>query len=161
MPRSVDQQAVVDPAAVVPLNVADRAWEALDELRRSALFRLAGPGSLTNLQSVYHMTDDANIQYDETPAANKIWANLDSHFLEPADLWHQILPRSRRSDAGHRDDGREQERVTVDGKSFTRILSKVMTRGGQRRRSPRCPTARRYADVRRGCRPRRGGIWRR
>jgi predicted TIM-barrel fold metal-dependent hydrolase len=61
--------------------------------------------------------------------ATKIWANSgDSHFLEPADLWHQILPKK----AADRMPQIEvisdhEERVTVDGKSFTRPLPKIAT----------------------------------
>jgi predicted TIM-barrel fold metal-dependent hydrolase len=79
------------------------------------------------------MTDDANILgMTENTVASKIWANSgDSHFLEPAELWHEILPKEV-ADRMPRTEmiGENEERVTVDGKSFTRILSKVMTRKG-------------------------------
>ena len=64
--------------------------------------------------------------------ADKIWAHSgDSHFLEPDDLWNQILPAvqaarmprtTRISD--------DEELVEVDGKSFTRKLPKIMTAKG-------------------------------
>jgi len=53
----------------------------------------------------------------------------DSHFLEPADLWHQIMPKStadRMPRTTRINDG-DEELVEVDGKSFTRKLPKVMT----------------------------------
>ena len=56
---------------------------------------------------------------------NKMWANSgDSHFLEPLDLWKQILPahlaeRMPRSEV----DG-DVETVYVDGTSFTRTIPK-------------------------------------
>jgi predicted TIM-barrel fold metal-dependent hydrolase len=64
--------------------------------------------------------------------ANKIWANSgDSHFLEPPDLWNQILPaklaeRMPRSEPV----GDSKEIVHVDGQSFRRTLPKLMTRKG-------------------------------
>jgi predicted TIM-barrel fold metal-dependent hydrolase len=63
----------------------------------------------------------------------KIWANSgDSHFLEPTDLWHRILPKEL-ADRMPRAEmiGEDEERVTVDGKSFTRKLPKVMTARGE------------------------------
>jgi predicted TIM-barrel fold metal-dependent hydrolase len=62
----------------------------------------------------------------------KIWAHSgDSHFLEPADLWHQILPKAQ-ADRMPRTEmiGDNEERVTVDGKSFTRKLPKLFTSRG-------------------------------
>jgi predicted TIM-barrel fold metal-dependent hydrolase len=59
----------------------------------------------------------------------KIWANSgDSHFLEPEDLWHQILPR-KQADRMPRTEmiSENEELVTVDGKSFTRTVPKIMT----------------------------------
>ncbi len=64
--------------------------------------------------------------------SEKIWAHsADSHFLEPDDLWHQILPK-RQADRMPRTEmiSEDEERVTVDGKSFTRNLPKVMTAKG-------------------------------
>ena len=52
----------------------------------------------------------------------KLWAHSgDSHFLEPDDLWHQILPKAQ-ADRMPRTEriSDSEERVTVDGKSFTR-----------------------------------------
>jgi predicted TIM-barrel fold metal-dependent hydrolase len=62
----------------------------------------------------------------------KIWAHSgDSHFLEPDDLWHQILPRQQ-ADRMPRTErlSETEERVTVDGKSFTRPLPKILTAKG-------------------------------
>jgi predicted TIM-barrel fold metal-dependent hydrolase len=62
----------------------------------------------------------------------KIWAHSgDSHFLEPDDLWHQILPK-RQADRMPRSEktGDEEEVIHVDGKSFRRPLPKIMTRKG-------------------------------
>jgi predicted TIM-barrel fold metal-dependent hydrolase len=64
--------------------------------------------------------------------SEKIWAHsADSHFLEPDDLWHQILPKQQ-ADRMPRTEmiSEDEERVTVDGKSFTRPLPKVMTAKG-------------------------------
>jgi predicted TIM-barrel fold metal-dependent hydrolase len=61
---------------------------------------------------------------------DKIWAHSgDSHFLEPEDLWRQILPakaaeRMPRSEKISDD----EEIVHVDGQSFRRRLPKVMTK---------------------------------
>jgi predicted TIM-barrel fold metal-dependent hydrolase len=62
----------------------------------------------------------------------KIWTNSgDSHFLEPDDLWHQIMPKSQ-ADRMPRTEviGDSEERVTVDGKSFTRAIPKIATAKG-------------------------------
>ncbi|HUF98760.1 MAG TPA: amidohydrolase family protein [Ilumatobacter sp.] len=62
----------------------------------------------------------------------KIWAHSgDSHFLEPDDLWHRILPK-KQADRMPRTEmiSDTEERVTVDGKSFTRALPKVFTAKG-------------------------------
>ena len=64
--------------------------------------------------------------------ADKIWADSgDSHFLEPEDLWHQILPK-KQADRMPRTEmiAEDEERVTVDGKSFTRKLPKIMMKKG-------------------------------
>jgi predicted TIM-barrel fold metal-dependent hydrolase len=58
----------------------------------------------------------------------KIWVHSgDSHFIEPADLWHQILPR-RQADRMPRATriSETEERINVDGKSFTRPIPKIM-----------------------------------
>jgi predicted TIM-barrel fold metal-dependent hydrolase len=62
----------------------------------------------------------------------KIWANSgDSHFLEPADLWHQIMPKAQADRMPRtRMISENEELVEVDGKSFTRLLPKVMTAKG-------------------------------
>ena len=59
----------------------------------------------------------------------KIWAHSgDSHLLEPDDLWHQIMP-TKQADRMPRTEriSDTEERVTVDGTSFTRALPKIMT----------------------------------
>jgi predicted TIM-barrel fold metal-dependent hydrolase len=66
---------------------------------------------------------------DET----KMWANSgDSHFLEPDDLWHQILPKAQ-ADRMPRSEkvGDDEEIVHVDGTSFRRPIPKVFTRKGE------------------------------
>ncbi len=63
---------------------------------------------------------------------SKMWANSgDSHFLEPDDLWFQILP-SRLAERMPRAErvGDDEEIVHVDGQSFQRKLPKIMTRKG-------------------------------
>ena len=62
----------------------------------------------------------------------KIWAHSgDSHFLEPEDLWHQILPKSLADRMPRtRRISDEEELVEVDGKSFTRPLPKIFTAKG-------------------------------
>lgn len=58
----------------------------------------------------------------------KIWAHsADSHFLEPKDLWHQMMPKAQ-ADRMPRTEriGENEERVTVDGKSFTRPIPKIL-----------------------------------
>ena len=62
----------------------------------------------------------------------KIWAHSgDSHFLEPDDLWHQILPK-KQAERMPRTElvGENEELVTVDGKSFRRQLPKIVTAKG-------------------------------
>ena len=64
--------------------------------------------------------------------SDKIWTHSgDSHFLEPDDLWHRILPR-KQADRMPRSEriGEDEERIHVDGKSFTRKLPKVSTAKG-------------------------------
>ncbi len=63
---------------------------------------------------------------------DKIWTHSgDSHFLEPDDLWHQIMPKVQ-ADRMPRTSmiGDDEELVEVDGKSFTRKLPKIMTAKG-------------------------------
>ncbi len=58
---------------------------------------------------------------------SKIWAHSgDSHFLEPADIWHRILSK-KQADRMPRTEmiGDSEELVTVDGKSFRRQLPKI------------------------------------
>ena len=57
----------------------------------------------------------------------KIWTHSgDSHFLEPDDLWHQILPKKQADRMPHTElVGENEELVTVDGKSFRRQLPKI------------------------------------
>lgn len=64
--------------------------------------------------------------------SDKIWTHSgDSHFLEPADLWHQIMPKAQ-ADRMPRTEmiSDDEELVTVDGKSFTRMVPKLMTAKG-------------------------------
>jgi predicted TIM-barrel fold metal-dependent hydrolase len=64
--------------------------------------------------------------------SEKMWTHSgDSHFIEPEDLWHQILPVAQ-ADRMPRTEmvSDNEERVTVDGRSFTRTLPKVMTAKG-------------------------------
>jgi predicted TIM-barrel fold metal-dependent hydrolase len=60
--------------------------------------------------------------YDE-----KIWTNSgDSHFLEPEDLWDQILPKKQAERMPRTEMISDREElVTVDGKSFRRQVPKV------------------------------------
>jgi len=63
---------------------------------------------------------------------SKIWTHSgDSHFLEPADLWQQIMPK-KQADRMPRTEliGDSEELVTVDGKSFRRQLPKIATAKG-------------------------------
>jgi predicted TIM-barrel fold metal-dependent hydrolase len=59
----------------------------------------------------------------------KIWTHSgDSHFLEPEDLWHQIMPKSQADRMPRtRMISDDEELVEVDGKSFTRKVPKTMT----------------------------------
>ena len=61
--------------------------------------------------------------------SDKIWTHSgDSHFLEPNDLWQQIMPRSHADRMPRtRMISEDEELVEVDGKSFTRKVPKVMT----------------------------------
>lgn len=62
----------------------------------------------------------------------KIWAHSgDSHLLEPDDLWHQMMPKklADRMPKTERISDTE-ERVTVDGNTFTRTLPKILSRKG-------------------------------
>src|SRR3954463_3063254 len=60
----------------------------------------------------------------------KLWAHSgDSHILEPDDLWAQILPAKLAERMPRTEQISENEdRVTVDGRSFTRPLPKVFTK---------------------------------
>jgi predicted TIM-barrel fold metal-dependent hydrolase len=62
----------------------------------------------------------------------KIWANSgDSHFLEPDDLWEQILPTALAERMPRTERvGEDEEIVHVDGRSFRRKLPKLMTKKG-------------------------------
>ena len=66
---------------------------------------------------------------------SKIWTHSgDSHFLEPADLWQQIMPK-KQADRMPRTEliGDSEELVTVDGKSFRRHMG--LTPGEYRSRA--------------------------
>lgn len=62
----------------------------------------------------------------------KIWAHsADSHFLEPDDLWHQILPAAQADRMPRtRMISETEELVEVDGTSFTRTVPKIFTAKG-------------------------------
>ena len=62
----------------------------------------------------------------------KLWAHSgDSHFLEPEDLWHQILPSAQAERMPRTEHVSENEEVVhVDGRSFTRAIPRIMTRKG-------------------------------
>jgi predicted TIM-barrel fold metal-dependent hydrolase len=60
---------------------------------------------------------------------DKIWTNSgDSHFIEPDDIWHQILPKEQ-ADRMPRSEkiGDSEEIIHIDGESFRRPLPKVLT----------------------------------
>jgi predicted TIM-barrel fold metal-dependent hydrolase len=59
---------------------------------------------------------------------DKIWAHSgDSHFLEPAKLWDEILPKDLAARMPHSEKiSEDEERITVDGQSFTWRIPKVM-----------------------------------
>jgi predicted TIM-barrel fold metal-dependent hydrolase len=60
---------------------------------------------------------------------NKMWANSgDSHFLEPVDLWSQILPAKLAERMPRSEIDGDEEIVHVDGKSFRRQLPRVLTK---------------------------------
>ena len=64
--------------------------------------------------------------------AKKIWANSgDSHFLEPPDLFQQILPRALadRMPRAVKDPDGTKETVYVDGEVFVRPLPKPIKDG--------------------------------
>ena len=64
----------------------------------------------------------------------KIWAHSgDSHFLEPEDLWQQILPAALAERMPRSERDGDDEIVHVDGKSFRRKLPKLATKKGERR----------------------------
>ncbi|MBW8825100.1 MAG: amidohydrolase family protein, partial [Acidobacteria bacterium] len=60
--------------------------------------------------------------------SEKLWSNSgDSHFSEPPDLWHEIMPKAladRMPRSEKAPDG-SSETVYVDGKSFTRPMPKL------------------------------------
>jgi predicted TIM-barrel fold metal-dependent hydrolase len=60
----------------------------------------------------------------------KIWAHSgDSHFIEPLDLWRQILPESLASRMPWSEPtGENEETVHVDGHSFVRPLPRIATK---------------------------------
>jgi predicted TIM-barrel fold metal-dependent hydrolase len=62
----------------------------------------------------------------------KLWANSgDSHFLEPDDLWFQILPKAQAERMPRSEKvGEDEEIVHIDGESFRRRLPKVITKKG-------------------------------
>ena len=58
---------------------------------------------------------------------DKMWTHSgDSHFIEPADMWQQVLPKhlaERMPRTTNLNEG--EELVEVDGKSFTRKIPKI------------------------------------
>jgi predicted TIM-barrel fold metal-dependent hydrolase len=61
---------------------------------------------------------------------DRIWAHSgDSHFIEPADLWQQILPPAlaKRMPWTERI-GDDEERIHIDGETFTRKLPRTATK---------------------------------
>lgn len=64
---------------------------------------------------------------------DKIWTHsADSHFLEPRDLWHQIMPKAQ-ADRMPRTErlSENEERVHVDGTSFVRALPRILVAKGE------------------------------
>ena len=63
----------------------------------------------------------------------KIWTHsADSHFLEPKDLWHQMMPKAMADRMPRREQLSDtEERITVDGKSFDRKIPKIMLAKGE------------------------------
>ena len=62
--------------------------------------------------------------------SDKIWANSgDSHFIEPAGLWHEMMPKAL-ADRMPRSEriGDTEEIVHVDGKQFRRQLPKLASK---------------------------------
>ncbi len=64
---------------------------------------------------------------------DKIWTHsADSHFLEPKDLWHQMMPKAMADRMPRREQLSDtEERITVDGKSFDRKIPKIMLAKGE------------------------------
>jgi predicted TIM-barrel fold metal-dependent hydrolase len=62
----------------------------------------------------------------------KLWTHSgDSHFLEPEDLWHQIMPKAQADRMPRtRMVSEDEELVEVDGKSFTRKVPRTFTAKG-------------------------------
>ena len=60
----------------------------------------------------------------------KLWAHSgDSHFLEPEDLWQQILPASQAARMPRSEKVSDDEEIVhVDGQSFRRKLPKIFTK---------------------------------
>jgi predicted TIM-barrel fold metal-dependent hydrolase len=61
---------------------------------------------------------------------DKIWTDSgDSHFIEPSDLWQQILPPEMAKRMPWSEKlSEDEERVHIDGESFTRKLPKIATK---------------------------------
>ena len=60
-----------------------------------------------------------------------IWAHSgDSHFLEPKDLWRQILPPSQADRMPRSERVGDDEIIQVDGQSFRRRMPKIFTKKG-------------------------------
>ncbi len=67
-----------------------------------------------------------------TNVSDKYWAHSgDSHFLEPDDLWQQILPADLAARMPRSERDGDEEIVFVDGQSFRRKLPKLFTKKGK------------------------------
>src|SRR3954447_4534154 len=65
-----------------------------------------------------------------TVQRTKIWAHSgDSHFIEPPDLWRQILPESLAARMPWSElTGENEETVHIDGKQYVRPLPRISTK---------------------------------
>jgi predicted TIM-barrel fold metal-dependent hydrolase len=93
------------------------------------LFGPCASATATSVRTVCRMSATLDAETPTGQTVDKIWSHSgDSHLLEPDDLWHQILPKAQ-ADRMPRTEriSETEERVTVDGKSFTRALPKIMT----------------------------------
>lgn len=69
------------------------------------------------------MTDTVT---SETSTQQKIWANSgDSHFLEPDDIWFQILPKELAERMPRSEKHEDSETLYIDGTSFNRPMPRM------------------------------------